>query len=380
MIEFSENQSGEMKMADIRLARLARLLVQYSTAVKPGDVCVVRGNLVAEPLMREIVREVTMAGGHSVVQMTSDGISEAFRDEASDGQLDFLPPDEVFLRTKSDVNFFLDGTYNTRTLTGVDPERQQRYGRARAEMRKTFLQRAADGKARWVIGVMPNGAMAQEADMSLGRYEDFVFNSCHCDKEDPVAEWQRIEKEQQRVVDFLKGKDVISIQSPNAELTLSVKERLFLNAAGRNNMPDGEVYTGPVEDSANGWVQYTYPAIHNGREVEGIRLDFKDGKVVKASAEKNEAYLLSQLDSDEGARYLGEFAIGTNYGIQDFTKEILFDEKIGGSFHMALGASYPETGGRNHSAIHWDMICDIRTDSEIRVDGELLYKDGQFQI
>jgi aminopeptidase len=380
MIEFSENQSGEMKMADIRLARLARLLVQYSTAVKPGDVCVVRGNLVAEPLMREIVREVTMAGGHSVVQMTSDGISEAFWDEASDGQLDFLPPDEVFLRTKSDVNFFLDGTYNTRTLTGVDPERQQRYGRARAEMRKTFLQRAADGKARWVIGVMPNGAMAQEADMSLGRYEDFVFNSCHCDKEDPVAEWQRIEKEQQRVVDFLKGKDVISIQSPNAELTLSVKERLFLNAAGRNNMPDGEVYTGPVEDSANGWVQYTYPAIHNGREVEGIRLDFKDGKVVKASAEKNEAYLLSQLDSDEGARYLGEFAIGTNYGIQDFTKEILFDEKIGGSFHMALGASYPETGGRNHSAIHWDMICDIRTDSEIRVDGELLYKDGQFQI
>jgi aminopeptidase len=380
MIEFSENQSGEMQMADIRLARLARLLVQYSTAVKPGDVCVVRGNLVAEPLMREIVREVTMAGGHSVVQMTSDGISEAFWDEASDGQLDFLPPDEIFLRTKSDVNFFLDGTYNTRTLTGVDPERQQRYGRARAEMRKTFLQRAADGKARWVIGVMPNGAMAQEADMSLGRYEDFVFNSCHCDKEDPVAEWQRIEKEQQRVVDFLKGKDVISIQSPNAELTLSVKERLFLNAAGRNNMPDGEVYTGPVEDSANGWVQYTYPAIHNGREVEGIRLDFKDGKVVKASAEKNEAYLLSQLDSDEGARYLGEFAIGTNYGIQDFTKEILFDEKIGGSFHMALGASYPETGGRNHSAIHWDMICDIRTDSEIRVDGELLYKDGQFQI
>jgi len=145
-------------------------------------------------------------------------------------------------------------------------------------------------------------------------------------------------------------------------------------------MPSGEVFTGPVEDSANGWVQFTYPAIRGGREVEGVSLEFEDGKVVKATAEKNEEYLLTQLDSDEGARYLGEFAIGTNYGIQKFTKSILFDEKIGGSFHMAVGAGYPETGSKNKSAIHWDFICDIREDSEIKVDGELLYKDGEFKI
>ena len=145
-------------------------------------------------------------------------------------------------------------------------------------------------------------------------------------------------------------------------------------------MPSGEVFTGPVEDSANGWVNFTYPAIEKGNEVDGVRLEFKDGKVVNATADKNEEFLLSQLDTDEGSRYLGEFAIGTNYGIQKFTKSILYDEKIGGSFHMALGAGYPETGSKNDSAIHWDMICDIRKDSEIQVDGELLYKDGKFKI
>ncbi len=145
-------------------------------------------------------------------------------------------------------------------------------------------------------------------------------------------------------------------------------------------MPSGEVFTGPVEDSANGWVEYTYPAIEKGKEVSGIRLEFKDGKVVNASAKKNEEFLLAMLDIDDGARYLGEFAVGTNYGIQKFTKSILYDEKIGGSFHMALGAGYPETGSKNVSSIHWDMICDIREDSEIHVDGELFYKDGKFQI
>jgi aminopeptidase len=233
---------------------------------------------------------------------------------------------------------------------------------------------------RWVITRYPCPAFAQEADMSLSDYADFVYAACFCDKDDPVAEWQRVHDEQQEVVDWLKGRKIVTVKSPNADLTLSIEGRTFENSDGKNNMPSGEVFTGPVEDSCNGWVEFTYPAITGGREVDGVRLEFKDGKVVKATAKKNEEYLISQLDSDEGSRYLGEFAIGTNYGIQKFTKSILFDEKIGGSFHMAVGAGYPETGSKNKSSIHWDFICDVRKDSEIRVDGDLLYKDGAFKI
>jgi aminopeptidase len=216
--------------------------------------------------------------------------------------------------------------------------------------------------------------------MSLSDYEDFFYGATYCDTDDPIAEWERIYREQQRVVDWLNGKEQVVVKSPNADLTLSVAGRTFINSDGTNNMPSGEVFTGPVEESANGWVKFTYPAIEKGKEVTGIRLEFKDGKVVKASAERHEDFLLAMLDSDEGARYLGEFAIGTNYGIKRFTKSILFDEKIGGSFHLALGAGYPETGSKNVSGIHWDMICDIRQDSEILVDDELFYKDGKFMI
>ena len=216
--------------------------------------------------------------------------------------------------------------------------------------------------------------------MSLRDYENFVYGACFCDREDPVAEWQRVHAEQERVVQWLKGREQVKVVGPNADLTLSVKGRTFINSDGHHNMPSGEVFTGPVEDSAEGWVRFTYPAVHGGREVEGVELRFEAGKVVEATATKNEDYLLRMLDLDEGSRYLGEFAVGTNFGIQKFTKNILFDEKIGGSIHMAVGMGYPDTGSRNQSAIHWDMICDMRDGGEIWVDGDLLYKDGQFVI
>jgi aminopeptidase len=172
----------------------------------------------------------------------------------------------------------------------------------------------------------------------------------------------------------------VVVRGKNSDLKLSVEGRTFINCAGDKNMPDGEIFTGPVEDSINGWVRFTYPAIYRGQEVDGVELEFKDGKVVNAKANKNEAYLMAMLNMDEGARYLGEFAIGTNYGIKRFTKSILFDEKIGGSMHMAVGAGYPETGSHNKSALHWDFICDMRDDSEILVDGELFYKNGEFKV
>jgi aminopeptidase len=242
------------------------------------------------------------------------------------------------------------------------------------------MRRGASGELRWMSTIFPTNAYAMEAEMGMEEYRDFFYGAVHADDgtPDPVAYWNGIRAEQQRYVERIQGHDLIQLRGPNVDLSLSVKDRIFINACGENNMPDGEVYTGPVEGSANGWVHFTYPAVNQGRVVEGIQLNFKDGQVIKATAEKNQDYLLRMLDSDPGARFLGEFAIGTNYQINRFTKSILLDEKIGGSFHLALGAGYPETGSVNRSQIHWDMICDMRQDSEILADGEVIYSDGEF--
>jgi len=248
------------------------------------------------------------------------------------------------------------------------------------ELMEIFMQRSAAGKLRWNGTLFPTNAFAQEADMSLAEYEDFVYSACHADKDDPVAEWLKVSREQQHLVDWLKGKDKVRVQGPNVDLSLSIAGRTFINSDGKRNMPSGEIFTGPVEDSANGWVRFTYPVIVAGREISGIEITFENGKAVQATAEKNEEFLLSALDSDEGARFLGEFAVGTNYGIDRFTKNILYDEKIGGTFHMALGAGYPETGSKNKSALHWDMICDMRDGGQIWVDGELFYENGHFKV
>ncbi len=367
-------------MPDPRLVKLACLLVNYSVKIKTGDWVLVRGDVIAEPLVVEVVRQVVKAGGNPTIQLSSDGLSEAFMEEASEEQLNWVSPVNKVLYDEADVLMGIRASSNTRALTAIDPEKERIKAVAHRELTETYLRRSAAKELRWVGTQFPCPAYAQEADMSLRDYEDFVYAATFCDQENPIAEWQKIHDEQQKIIDWLAGKKIVTVKSPNADLTLSIEGRTFINSDGEKNMPSGEVFTGPVEDSANGWVNFTYPAIRCGREVEGVRLEFKDGKVVKASAEKNEEFLLSQLETDEGAKYLGEFAIGTNYGIQRFTKSILFDEKIGGTFHMAVGAGYPETGSTNKSSIHWDFICDVKEDSEIRVDGELLYKDGEFQI
>ena len=367
-------------MTDPRLKKLADLLVSYSVKVQPQEWVLINGHMMAEPLVSEVLRAVLEAGGYPQVLLHSDDIVENSLKYASDDQIDWISPATKLLYQEADVLIALRAFENTRHMAGIDPKKQQRSAQAKQELMRIYMERSASGDLKWTLTNYPCPAYAQDADMSLSDYEDFVYQATYCDRDDPVAEWQRIHNEQQKVVDWLKGKKQVTVKSPNADLTLSIEGRTFINSDGTHNMPSGEVFTGPVEDSANGWVEYTYPAIEQGKEVTGIRLEFKDGKVVKASAEKNEEFLLAMLDSDEGARYLGEFAIGTNYGIQQFTKSILYDEKIGVSFHMALGMGYPETGSKNVSSIHWDMICDIRTDSEIKVDGELLYKDGKFKI
>jgi aminopeptidase len=242
------------------------------------------------------------------------------------------------------------------------------------------MQRQASGALRWTLTQVPTAASAQDAGMSLTEYEDFVYSAGRIDARDPVAYWQKFSKEQQRLVDYLKGKDKVEVKGDNVDLMLSIKGRTFINADGKKNFPDGEIFTGPVEDSVNGWIRFTYPAIYRSREVEDVRIEFENGKVVNATASRGQDYLTATLDTDKGARYLGEFAIGTNEGVKLFTRNILFDEKIGGTMHVAFGAGYPDTGSHNESSVHWDMICDMRSGGEIYVDGKLFYKNGKFKV
>jgi len=243
-----------------------------------------------------------------------------------------------------------------------------------------FLERAAKKELKWTGTAYPTHAFAQDAEMSLSEFEDFCYGAALVHLPDPIAAWQAISRDQQRLADWLNTKDEIHLIGPDTDLTLSVKGRTWENCDGHENFPDGEIFTAPVETSVSGTVRFSYPACEGGREVEDVRLWFENGRVVRATAAKNEAYLLTMLDTDEGARVLGEFAFGTNQGVQRFTKNILFDEKIGGTVHMAVGAGYPETGSRNQSAIHWDMICDLRRGGEVWVDGQLFAKDGKFTI
>ncbi len=367
-------------MADPRVSKLAKLLANYCVEVKPGDKVLLMGAFSALPLVRETYREVIRAGGHPLTFWQEDTLAEIFYQEANDEQLAHIPEPQKLIMETYDCRIAIRGAENTRALSGIDPAKQTITRNASKELMEISMKRSASGDLRWVGTLFPTNAYAQEADMSLSEYENFVYGACHVDKEDPVAEWKKVSKIQQKLVDWLVGKKEVKVQGPNVDLILSIADRTFINSDGRRNMPSGEIFTGPVEDSVNGWVRFSYPAIQSGREVSGIELYFDDGKVVKATAKKNEAFLHSMLDSDAGSRYLGEFAIGTNDGIDRFTKSILFDEKIGGTIHMAIGAGYPETGSKNVSSVHWDMICDMREGGKIWVDGMEFYDSGKFLV
>ncbi len=367
-------------MKDPRVQKLAEVLVRYSTTVQPGDKVAIRGEALAAPLIREVYAQVLQAGGHPLVNVELPGMQKLFYQYASDEQLRFIQPPLKLMAETFDVNISIRGAANTKALTNVDPARVVLEQQAHRELMETFLRRAASGELRWTLTLFPTDAHAQDAEMSLSEYEDFVFGACLPDHDDPVGWWQRLSDYQAKVVNYFKGKERVRVVGPDTELTLSIAGRTFINSDGHHNMPSGEVFTGPVEDSAEGHVHFSFPAVTRGREVEDVQLWFEKGKVVKATAQKGEDFLLKMLDTDEGSRYLGEFAIGTNTGITGFTRNILFDEKIGGTFHLAVGAGYPETGSRNQSAIHWDMICDLRQGGEIYVDDVLIHKDGKFVL
>jgi len=312
------------------------------------------------------------------VNVTLPGLAEFFMRHASIEQLRFVSPLEDLVVDKYHKHIHILGEENTRSMTGVEPARQVERSRARERLMIRELEREAAGELKWVLSLFPTQAYAQDADMSLEEYEEFVFGACLPEPNDPIGYWKRFSAYQAGWVKWLEGKRRVRLLGRDTDLSFSIEGRPFINCDGKNNFPDGEIYTGPVEDSVNGTVRFTYPAIEAGREVENVWLRFEGGRVVEARADKGEDFLHKMLDTDAGARRLGEFAIGTNAGIQRFTKNILFDEKIGGTFHLALGRSYPDSKGQNESAIHWDMVCDLRAGGEIWVDDILIHKDGTF--
>jgi aminopeptidase len=367
-------------MTDPRVETVAKILVDYSVKVRSNQLVQIGGGPQGAPLILAVYQKVLERDGHPFLQVEPEEAQELFYTYAGDAQLDYMPPFMKDMIEQIDASIEIWTDVNTRRFTNVDPAKQSRRAVARRPLFDRVLERSAKKELRWSGTLYPTQAFAQDAEMSLREFEDFVYDACLVHEPDPIKAWKRISRKQQHLVDWLNKARRIHVVGPDTDLKLEVAGRKWINCDGRQNFPDGEIFTGPIEDSLNGHIRYTYPACHFGREVEDVRLQFKDGKVVKATAAKNEDFLLKMLKTDEGARYVGEFAFGTNPGIQRFTKNTLFDEKIGGTIHLALGAGLPETGSKNKSAIHWDMVCDLRKGGEVRVDRTLFLKDGKILI
>ena len=366
---------------DPRTQKMAKVIINYSTAVKLGELVLIRGTSPhAQPLMQALYEEAVKAGGmaYNYVHMSQeDNIVMA---NGSIEQIEALNPMLKLMYDTANVIVRIDSDENTKSLGQFSTEKNQAHIRSKGGLLGIQGKREAEGSLRRCTTLFPNPTLAQDAGMSLEDYTNFVYNACMVDAPDPIAYWKNYAADQQKLCDWLRGHKKLQVRGKNIDMEMSIEGRTFLNADGTSNFPDGEIFTGPVEDSVNGWVRFTFPAIYHGNTVNGIELKFEKGRVVQATAKENEKFLLAMLDTDAGARSLGEFAIGTNQGIDRFTGQILFDEKIGGTVHMAVGGSYPQTGAVNKSSVHWDMICDMREGGEILVDGTRFYENGKFLV
>lgn len=367
-------------MKDARVEKVATILVEYSTQVKADDLVSIRGPYSAEPLMLALYKRCLDAGAHPILRPTVPAAQPLLYRFATDNQLEYLWEPEKWYVENLDVDFSIIADTNTRQLSQVDPSRQVLAAKARRPIFDRRMERGATGELRWNVTLFPTEAIAMDAQMSLDEYEDFYYAACLIDAPDPIAEWKRVAERHAELLAWIDGRNQVHLEGDGTDLYLDIGGRTFIPADGTSNFPDGEIFTGPVEDGTHGVVSFSYPAIYGGQAVEGIRLEFADGKVVDARASKNEEFLVRTLDTDAGSRTLGELGIGTNFGIDGFSGEILLDEKIGGTVHLAVGASYPETGGVNRSAVHWDMVCDLRSGGRITIDGETLMESGKLTV
>jgi aminopeptidase len=366
-------------MSDPRVAKLADLLVNYSLELQAGQQVRIDGGTVAAPLVRELYRHALRAGAHPRTRIDVEGVDVITLAEASELQLTFVS--ELDRQDVEQIDAFITiwGDRNTRALSQADPARVSRRIGSRRELINRLWERIDADQAKWVGTRFPTEAHAQDAEMSLSDYEDFVYSACHVrESEDPVAHWRGTSAVLNARARELETFRELRIVGPDTDLRLGVEGRGWIGADGKLNMPDGEIFTSPLETETEGEIRFSFPAIFHGRSVEDVRLRFEGGRVVAAEAKTGNDYLQSLLDLDDGSRILGELAFGLNYEIDRFTRDILFDEKIGGTVHLALGASFKKVGGENDSGLHWDMICDLRDEGEIYADGELVWKAGHF--
>jgi aminopeptidase len=361
-------------------SKLARVVTEYSAPVQPGNLVMIQGSHVAVPLLQALNEAVLRRGGHPYVVGGVPGLSDLFFELADEHQLTYVNPIVRKAYETADVIFSIFASTNTKGTSTVDPERLAQSQKAGRPVFETFMTRLGKGELQWCGLPWPTQADAQEAEMGLLAYTKFIYEACAFHLDDPIAHWEGVRDKQTRLVDYLSDKEEAVVKGPGIDMRFNFKERVWISCHGEKNFPDGEIFTGPIEDSVNGTVEFNLRTVYGGREVSGVRLEYKDGKIIDASATKNEEFLLSQLDIDEGARRMGEFAIGTNWDIQRVTGSTLFDEKIGGTIHMAVGFSIPDSKGTNVSSVHWDMVHDMKDGGEITIDGKPFYRAGKFLI
>ncbi len=357
--------------------KLAKLLTNYSLNLKKGDIVQIKAETSAEPLIKAIYKEVIKAGAYPFLRLFLPESQEYMAKYGDEDQLTYLPEFDIKQAEIMTAYIYIDSTINTKSLTNQDHSKIALMRKTAMPIREIMNKRELEGKFRWVLCPYPNNSMAQEAEMSLDEYKDFVYNACKLKEDDTISAWKKVEEAQKNIAEKMNGTKWLHIKGKDTDLKLNVEGRIWENCCGHRNMPDGEVFTSPVENSAEGTIFFDIPTTYNGVEAKNIFLRFEKGKVVEAKAEKGQDYLYKMLDMDDGARFVGEIAFGLNDNIQIPTKNILFDEKIGKSMHLAIGASYQEVGGKNISALHWDLIKDMKSGGYVEADGKLIYKDGK---
>ncbi len=359
------------------IEKYAQLLVNYCVNLQAGERLFIQSTSLAEPLVREVYRYALKAGGQPLVSMGFRDQGSIRMEESNEEQLNFVNPLYAEAMQHYEAYIYIRAPYYSKSPKAADFKKQQILSKALAPYRKAYSERTAKLEMKRNLCEYPTLAFAQNAGMTLEEYADFIYHACHLYDDNPQAAWEQRSRMQQQIVDVLNTKDQIHYKGDGIDIKFSVKGRTWINSDGKTNMPSGEVYSAPIEDSINGTIHFAYPSMYMGQEVEGITLWVKDGRVEKWEAKKGGA-LLDKIFAIDGARYFGEVAIGTNMRIQQPVKNILFDEKIGGTVHMAVGQTYLQCGGKNQSAIHWDMIADMKNGGEIFADGEKIYDSGKF--
>lgn len=366
-------------MRDERLEKLAEVLVAYATEVKKGDKVAISGEDCSIPFIKAVSRAAVKKGALVEYYVDIPDVDAEILKNGEEAQ--YARPNIRFgACAASDVWISAWGSENVKAFQSIAGDKLKERRLANKENRKLYSKRMGDGSLRWCGTQFPTNGDAQNAGMSLEEYEDFVYQAGYLYEKDPVAKWKALEAWQETWIAYLDQKKELRIVTKDTDIQVSIDGRKWINCCGKENFPDGEIFTSPVEDAIHGYITFSYPSIINGHEFEEVRLVVEQGRIVEASCKDEEktVQLLSYIDTDEGSRFFGEVAIGTNYGIQRHTKNILFDEKIGGSIHMAIGEAFQEAGGKNESAIHWDMITDMKNGGRIYADGELFYENGQF--